>query len=275
MSIPPRIIQTGKTRDLPLFAKAGATNLKLLHPDWEHVFFDDDDVLRFIAQEFPQYKTAFDSFPRSIQRFDFFRYLAVYRYGGFYFDLDVFLSKPLNDLLGHDCVFPFEELTLNPHLRTAYNMDWEIGNYAFGANAGSPFLKAVIENCVKAQNDEAWVRPMMAGIPRPFQAEFRVLNTTGPGLVTRTLAENPLLGADVTVLFPADVRDERNWHCFGDYGIHLMQGSWRTSGGFFRRRLALLWEGRAKNKVMPLSQKLGPTRQRSRPLAVPAAKSHS
>jgi hypothetical protein len=275
MSIPARIIQTGTTRDLAPFARAGAINLKLLHPEWEHVYFDDNDVLRFIAEQFPEYKTAFDSFPRAIQRFDFFRYLAVYRHGGFYFDLDVFLSRPLNDLLGYDCVFPFEELTLNRYLRTSHNMDWEIGNYAFGARAGSPFLKAVIDNCVKAQRDEAWVRPMLAGIPGPFQAEFRVLNTTGPGLVTRTLAENSLLAADVTVLFPADVRDQRSWHCFGDYGVHLMKGSWRTSGGFIRRRLAVLWERRARSKVMPHSQKLGPTRQRCRSFTAPAVRSHS
>lgn len=235
--------------------------MKLLHPDWEHMFFDDADVLRFMTQEFPQYKAVFDSFPRAIQRFDFFRYLAVYRYGGFYFDLDVFLSKPLTDLLDHECVFPFEELSLNRFLRNQYRIDWEIGNYAFGASAGNPFMKAVIENCVRGQKDEPWVRPMMAGIPRPFQPEFRVLNTTGPGLVTRTLVENPALAANVTVLFPDDVRNQKNWHCFGDYGVHLMDGSWRTKGGYFRRRLANWWEARAKNQLMPASERLGAKRQ--------------
>jgi len=241
-------------------ARAAATNLKLLHPDWEHVFFDDDDVLRFMAAEFPEYQMIFDSFLRPIQRFDFFRYLAVFRLGGFYFDLDVFLSEPLTPLLDQSCVFPFEELSLSRFLRRRYGIDWEIGNYAFGAAPGNAFLESVIQNCVEAQRDPHWVRPMMAGIPRIFHSDFRVLNTTGPGLVTRTLMENPELIADVTVLFPDDVCDSDNWHQFGNYGVHLMDGSWRTEGSLLRRRLARWWEVRLLSKFMPVSRRLGPRR---------------
>src|SRR2546426_1369956 len=202
--IPTRIIQTAKHRDLSLKQRAMTTNLRLLNPDYDYLFFDNEDVERFIDREFPQHRHVFDSFRFPIQRCDFFRYLAVYRLGGFYFDLDVLLASELSSLLSNGCVFPFEGLTFSRLLRS-YGMDWEIGNYAFGAAAGHPFLEAVIENCVRAQRDPQWVKPMMNGIPRPFRSEFYVLNTTGPGLVSRTLAENPRLAADVTILFPEDV----------------------------------------------------------------------
>ena len=91
-SIPRRIIQTARTRDLSLKQRAMMTNLRLLHPDYEHRFFDDEDVRRFIVQECPQYRDVFDGFRFPIQRYDFFRYLAVHRLGGFYFDLDVLLG---------------------------------------------------------------------------------------------------------------------------------------------------------------------------------------
>ncbi len=260
MSIPGRIIQTGKTRNLSLAAKASATNLRLLHPDWEYMFFDDSDVKRFMDTEFPQYRGVFDSFPYHIQRFDFFRYLAVFRHGGFYFDLDVYLSESLTPLLRHQAVFPFEELTLNRHLREKLKMDWEIGNYAFGAAPGNPFLKKVIENCVKSQRDGTWVEPMLAGIPALFRADFEVLNSTGPGMLTRTYAENRTESSTVNVLFPDDVCDEKSWHNFGTYGVHLMEGSWRTKGSFLRRRLASWWESRAQRKFLPESRKLGPKR---------------
>src|SRR4051794_2222648 len=113
MSIPARIIQTGKVRSLTPLQRAAVANLQLLHPDWEYRYFDDEDVRTFVAAEFPQYQTAFDAFPRTIQRIDFFRYLAVFRLGGFYFDLDVFLSESLVPLTSAGAVFPFEELTLN------------------------------------------------------------------------------------------------------------------------------------------------------------------
>jgi hypothetical protein len=232
----------------------------LLHPDWDYVFFDDEDVRRFIRTEFPQYRAVFDTFPYSIQRFDFFRYLAVLRLGGFYFDLDVFLSESLFELLDHQCVFPFEELTLNRFLRERHGMDWEIGNYAFGAAQGDPFLEAVIENCVRTQKDGGWVQPMMTGIPRIFRSDFYVLNTTGPGLLSRTFAESPNIADSVTVLFPDDVRDPASWHKFGAHGVHLMSGSWRQKGGFLHRRLVSLWEVRARKKLIPQSERLGPKR---------------
>ena len=256
--IPRRIIQTGPTRALSPLAKAAATNLKLLHPDWEYRYFDDAEIRLFLRAEFPQHETIFDQFPRNIQRIDFFRYLAVYRLGGFYFDLDVFLSRSLDDLCLKQAVFTFEELSLNRHLREQHELDWEIGNYAFGAAPGDPFMAAAIENCVKAQQDPAWLTPMMRGIPAPFAAEFRVLNSTGPGLLTRTLAENPSL--NVTVLFPEDVRDPDSWHLFGDYGVHLMEGSWRSKGSCLFRRAAAFWENRARKRFERQSRALGPTR---------------
>lgn len=259
--IPKRIIQTGKNLDLPVSAKAAVANVKLLNPDFEYVFFDDAQVEKFINREFPEYRQVFDSFQFPIQRYDFFRYLAVYRHGGFYFDLDVYLSESLSSLLQFDCVFPFEELSLNFFLRTHHAMDWEIGNYAFAAAPGHPFLKAVIENCVKAQKEPAWVEPMMCGIPRLFQGDFLVLNTTGPGLVTRTLAENPALAQSVKVLFPDNVCDEKKWHHFGNFGVHLPTGSWRKRTGFLRARLARFWEASARRRLLKESLKLGKIRQ--------------
>jgi hypothetical protein len=259
-NIPGRILQTGKNRALPLLAQASAANLKGLNPEFEYLFFDDADVQAFLDREFPEYRPVFNAFPHRIQRFDFFRYLAVYRHGGFYFDLDVLLGTGLQPLLNSTCVFPFEELTLNRYLRSHHRMDWEIGNYAFGASAGHPFLKAVIENCVRAQQDAAWLAPMMKGIPALFRRDFYVLNTTGPGLVTRTLAENPQLAKTVSVLFPDDVCDSESWHQFGKFGVHLMDGSWRTHGSFLKRKLASMWENWNRGRLLAESQTLGQTR---------------
>ncbi len=260
--IPKRIIQTGKNLNLPVAAKAAVANIKLLNPDFEYLFFDDAQVEEFVDREFPKYRRVFDSFPFPIQRYDFFRYLVIYRLGGFYFDLDVYLASSLSGLLEFECVFPFEELSLNQFLRADHGMDWEIGNYAFAAAAGSPFLQAVIENCVKAQTEPSWVEPMMRGIPRPFRADFVVLNTTGPGLVSRTLAENPALAEKVHVLFPDDVCDAKKWHHFGNLGVHLPTGSWRRRSGFLLSRMARFWETSARRRLLSESQKLGKTRTR-------------
>jgi hypothetical protein len=260
-NIPKRLIQTARNRNLSKFELASRKNLLLHHPEWEYVFFDDLEITSFISSEFPEYKNTFDNFERPIQKIDFFRYLAIYKLGGFYFDLDVLLCESIDNLLAKKCVFPFEELTLNKYLRKTHHLDWEIGNYAFGAEPSASFLAEVIENCVRSQKDSKWIAPMMAHIPLPFRAEFRVLNTTGPGMLTRTLAEKNRCATDITILFPDDVCAEQNWHQFGQYGVHMMAATWRNKGNFLTRKLALLWESKLRKKQLAESKKMGPTRE--------------
>ncbi len=259
--IPRRIIQTGKSRDLPIVARASAASIQSLNPDFEYLYFDDSDVERFIDAHFPHYRMIYEGFPYRIQKFDFFRYLAVYHHGGFYFDLDIFLARNLGDLCQHGCVFPFEELSMHSFLNENYGMDWEIGNYAFGAAPGHPFLAAVIENCVRAQREPEWPAVMWQPFPRLFREEFYVLDTTGPGLVSRTLAECPEAATQVHVLFPGDVCDERHWHQFGDYGVHMQEGGWRGRKSVWRRKLGGWWESHLRAAVMEKARSRGPTRR--------------
>ncbi len=259
-TIPRRIIQTGKSADLPVRSRAAVANLRLLNPSFEYLFFDDVAVERFIDRVFPEYRPVFDGFPVRIQRYDFFRYLAVFQLGGFYFDLDVFLAAGVEDLLEHGCVFPFEELTVQRFLRREYGMDWEVGNYAFAAAPGHPFLGAIIKNCVRAQRQPDWAAAMMRPIPWLFRDEFLVFDTTGPGLVSRTLAEYSDPTHPVKVLFPDNVCDAEGWHCFGSYGVHLQEGSWRSRRGVLRRRLCRVWESATRKAMLDESLRLGPHR---------------
>jgi hypothetical protein len=258
--IPRRIIQTGKSRDLSLKDRAFTANVRLLNPDFEWCFFDDADVERFIDREFPQHRATFDAFRFPIQRYDFFRYLVVYRLGGFYLDLDVLLADSLSSLCASGCVFPFEGLTFSEHLRR-HGMDWEIGNYAFGAAPGHPFLAAVIANCVNAHENTAFASEMMRGVPTFSRSEYKVLYTTGPGAISRTLAENPDLASTVTVLFPDDVCDVRSWNQFGTFGVHLMEGSWRPDVNWLRRRIAQRYEAWWVERIIRNSRRLGRTRR--------------
>jgi hypothetical protein len=260
LRIPRRIIQTGKSLDLSILEKAAVANVRLLNPDFEYLFFDDKQVEEFIDSQFPEYLSVFHSFRFHISKYDFFRYLAIYHFGGFYLDLDVFLATGLADLLDYGCVFSFEELNVCDYLRNEYGMDWSIGNYAFGAAAGHPFMQAVIQNCVRAQRDPGWVEPMMRSIPRMFRDREYVLYASAPGLVTRTLAEYADAAEQVKVLFPENVCDSAYWYRFGEFGVHLMKGNWRKRGGFLRMALYNLWLSRIEKKFFKDSLKFGASR---------------
>jgi|SRR5271157_826778 len=262
--IPKRIIQfwMGLSAWQSLRHRAAMANMRLMNPDYEYLFFDDAQVREFVTREFPEYRDVFESFRLTIQKCDFFRYLAVYRYGGFYFDLDVLLASGLSALLDYGCVFPFEALTLSRLLRDELGMDWQVGNYAFGATPGHPFLEAIIKNCVRGQNDPLWVKPMMRGTPPPCKDQFFIINSTGPGVVTRTFAESGELAKTVTILFPndVDVCDVEDWNHFGEYGIHLADSSWRSSKGFVRDKIAGYWWRWIQNRRVKESRRLGKTR---------------
>jgi hypothetical protein len=257
-----RIVQIGKDVHLPLRNLAMMKSVKLLNPDYEYSFFDNVQQREFVVREFPHHLSVFDSFRFIIQRCDFFRYLAIYRYGGFYFDADILLASSLSDLLENSCVFPYEAITVSNFLRDDLGMDWQIGNYAFGARAGHAFLEAAIENCVRGQRDPNWVKPMMRGSPPFLEDEFFIINSTGPGLVSRTLAENPELAKTVTVLFPDDVCDVRNWNHFGEWGIHLMDSSWRRNDRNFisRKFSGYCWRWIQHNNIKR-AMRLGKSRQ--------------
>jgi mannosyltransferase OCH1-like enzyme len=262
LKIPKRIIHVwgGGEHDLSLLSQAAVANVRLLNPDFEYLFFDDNRIDNFIDEHFPEHRSVFLSFRFPIQRYDFFRYLAVYHFGGFYLDLDVFLASSLSQLLDVGCVFPFEELTLYKFLHQQYGMDWEIANFAFGAAAGHPFINAIIMNCVRAQKDPKWAQAMMRSIPRMFREDVYILCTTGPGLVTRTLAEYPEAAKEVRVLFPENVCDAKTWHRFGSYGVHLQEATWRKQKNIVRRRLAAFWESWTRKRLRKESLKLGKTR---------------
>jgi hypothetical protein len=255
--VPRRIIQTDRSTDLPLSAKASAANLRLLNPDFEYLFFDDSQVEQFVDAEFPQYRHVFDSFPVRIQRYDFFRYLSVYHFGGFYFDTDVFLASGLESLLEFGCVFPFEQLSIHCFLNDRYGMDWEIGNYGFGAAPGHPFIEAIIKNVVRSQQSPEWREAMLKPIPRMFRSNYLAPITTGPGLVSRTLAEYSGARDQVKVLFPEDVRDRDNWYRFGNYGVHLQFGSWRNHERLLYRVTRRYWESMKRRALFNESAKRG------------------
>jgi inositol phosphorylceramide mannosyltransferase catalytic subunit len=261
VEIPKRIIQTSKNLDLPLLARAAVANIRLLNPSFEYQFFTDDGIEEFLKKYFPEYYEIFHEFLYPIQRIDFFRYLAIYHYGGFYFDTDVFLASGLEDLLDFGCIFPFEELTVNSFLQKEYGMDWEIGNYAFGASSRHPFLNAIIQNCIKAQKEPEWAYQMLRSIPRMFHDRYYVFCTTGPGIVTRTLAEYPDAAKHVKVLFPENVCDPKSWHRFGSHGVHLMEGSWLNRRGIVYKLYTRAWDTWMMKKVLREGMKQGKSRK--------------
>ena len=57
------------------------------------MFFTDKDIDKFIKDKYPQYLNIFKIYHLQFKKLIFFRYLAVYYFGGVYLDLDILLFK--------------------------------------------------------------------------------------------------------------------------------------------------------------------------------------
>lgn len=101
----PRILyQTWKTRgDLPPNYAYWRETFEIHNPDFELLLWDDGDNRSFVEAEFPSLLGVYDGLPSEIYRVDLVRPLFLFRYGGFYADLDTECLRSLEvDRQGHD-----------------------------------------------------------------------------------------------------------------------------------------------------------------------------
>ena len=94
-AIPKIIFQTWKNERLPANYSAWAETLRSNNPDHQMILWTDDDNADFVYRNFPGLRELWDSFPSEIFRVDLVRPLFLYKYGGFYFDLDCEALTPI------------------------------------------------------------------------------------------------------------------------------------------------------------------------------------
>jgi len=100
---------------------------------------------------FSNLKELYDVIPHWVIKADLCRLLYVYHNGGLYCDVDCFLNKPINN----NNVVLFTEFIINSVSqlgpRECKNPDnvLRVANYCFGATREHPFIKEVIEECIR------------------------------------------------------------------------------------------------------------------------------
>jgi mannosyltransferase OCH1-like enzyme len=184
----PRIIhQTFYERTLPPQLAANVARLKQANPLWEYRFYDDADIVRFIAQNYNA--AVVERFARidpkyGAARADVFRYLLMYKVGGVYLDIKSLAARPLDDVLRADDQFVLSNWNKDiqnwgSHYELRDIPTGEFQQWHIVCAPGHPFLKAVLEN-VMANIDK--YLPSLHGI-----GKNGVLRVTGPIAYTRAI----------------------------------------------------------------------------------------
>lgn len=209
------IIQTWKNYQVPSKYKNLVLSVKKLNPYCNYTLFNDNDIEHFIKQKFPQYLSTFHKFPYTIQKIDFFRYLAIYYYGGVYLDLDIKLHQSIQDLNNTSkCVFPLEFERSSDQILHQQGFQGLIGNYAFYAPKNHPFIKKIIDNIISER------------IPIKISecSDYRqyVYYTTGPVMVTQSYLDYSSKH-EIDIIKPQPFQKSS----FGNYGKHVQMGTWK------------------------------------------------
>lgn len=104
---------------------------KILH-SWRGHLWDDTDNSQLMRSAFPDVADTFEAIPFGVLKADIARCAFMSVYGGFYFDTDYKLIKPISPkLLEARCVLPIEE----GHVGSP---DFKIGNAVFASEPNYP-----------------------------------------------------------------------------------------------------------------------------------------
>ena len=225
-TIPNNIVQIWVEKDpanpskIPLKEQQYALQLRKRNSDFNYLFFDETNVEPFFTKHYPEYYSTYQRLPLFIQKMDFFRYLVMYHYGGFYFDMDVWALAPLDlSIQSHSAVFPVDEYIVGRMARmprfspfAQKDQPFLLGQYAFGCVARHPFLKHVVDQI--HANVDVYIQTVNS-------SETYVYKTTGPDFVTKLYMEyeNPN-----TMFLLANGQRQM----FGDYARHDYSGNWKV-----------------------------------------------
>lgn len=222
--IPKIIIQTWKSNDIPSKYIKDVESIKKYNKDYKYLFFNDIDIDAFIKKNYPIYYDSYLKLPVKIQKIDYFRYIAIYHYGGFYFDLDITCLHSLDDLLKYECVYPVDQnipkyKCNNIRFKEYCNKDMNflLGQYAFCAKPKNKFIKLLIDtihnnidNYINENNKDGMTLQ-------------NIYSSTGPDFVTDMY---------LNYLNYNDKKDIHILHYnmsqyFGKYAKHNHYGTWK------------------------------------------------
>jgi hypothetical protein len=231
LTIPPLLIQTWKTEQIPQKYYDDIASVKAANPEFTYLFFTDDDIERFLQAFYPDYYHTYLRLPVPIQKFDFFRYVAVHHYGGFYFDLDMRATEPmdLSLLRSEKAVFPIDTWihegdVLYPRFRKYAAMGFNLGQFALAAPRNHPFVQALIEgihrniDAIIDREQRIDESDTSSGFPA---REIYIYETTGPDYVTNMYIGYPNKD-QIEIL-----RYKPRAQSFGKYAVHNFYGTWK------------------------------------------------
>jgi mannosyltransferase OCH1-like enzyme len=95
------IHQTWVDEDIPrnIYKQEWQDSWKNMSPDWDYMFWTDEDNERLIRDEYPSFWDTFQKVDKGVVKSDLCRILYLHKYGGIYADMDFICLRDMAPLL--------------------------------------------------------------------------------------------------------------------------------------------------------------------------------
>lgn len=223
VKIPKIIMQTWKTHNVPDHWKSSPESIKKLMPDWRYILLSDDDNYEFMKKYFPEYLDVYESLEYSIMKADLIRYAFLYIHGGIYLDLDIEITKPLDELF---------------HKRGDIYLV-ESGNaggiYTNSFMASKPKCKFWLDCLREIRKDYKWWA---------YGKHLRVMSRTGPLMLTRVVnkTKHKLVKIPRKYVMPCSTCDLKPCTKPGAYTKALEGSSWCDWDSYVYNKCLCNWK---------------------------------
>jgi mannosyltransferase OCH1-like enzyme len=88
-----------------------------LNPDFNIKFFDDNNIIEFLKEEYDDtYVIFFKCLKFGMYKADFFRYCYLYKYGGYYFDIDIEPVLSITEIIDYKINYCSVLSMINEHI---------------------------------------------------------------------------------------------------------------------------------------------------------------
>jgi inositol phosphorylceramide mannosyltransferase catalytic subunit len=196
-----------------------------LHPDWDFQLWNENSMMRFLLENYPEHIETYNSFNYDIQRWDSIRYLILYHFGGLYVDADFECLKPISPLLNnHTCCLGSEPKRHSMH----FGLKLYLSNAFMAATPKHNFFRELVD----------YVPRVKTNSDNKFNV---VLETTGPIMLTEfyltykrkkevqiipTDHFAPFDSQEIRMLMSGRETEKLMKKARKAYSIHYFMGSW-------------------------------------------------
>lgn len=222
--IPPILHQTWKNDTVPARFQAWSESWRRHNPDMRRMFWNDRQLLEFVAAHYPDFLGTFLSYRSGILRADAGRYLLLHHFGGIYADLDC------------ECVASFAELMAEDRLVLCKEPSQHFAGQA--VFRGLPYL--IFNGTMASPPGHPFWLHLLGYLPALAQAK-EVIDATGPAVLTSAYLSFPdkdAISLCPSGLFtPVDREGERDSAAGGkSLSVHHWAGTWWSP---YRKRKAV------------------------------------